>query len=309
MIFNAKDLNNQFSIFIGIDQTGAVARGSSATKPIAQSMPVAILAQFDGVWRLKLTSSKSAKPLLVHSFSKAEIVRCLAEADLKIGFASSSKTALIVDCVFGLAEEAWPRNESSLSALFTRAAAAPGGIGLQAAADFFALILKDSGHDQSKVPYPARRCEIMARANSVFRTRPYQKNIQCGTYRIWRDLGSAPEAWMQVRHFTPSHAVSREMPWVFEGYPSLIWRDYLQLRSRHLPSLASEIRRVASHIKIAKPDMQRMLSSPDAADAAVLAIGGKWLQNTGSLFSAGAPSKSKWLKREGWITGLPRRHT
>jgi hypothetical protein len=219
-----------------------------------------------------------------------------------------------VDCVFGLAKNAWPKKSKSLFELFNRAAESQNGFGLEPAAQFFGGILADSLYRGEK-PYPARRCETLANANSVFRTRLYQRNIQCGTYRIWRDIGLSFKSaigsleptghWLQVRYFTPTNSVSESKPWVFEGYPSLIWRDYLLLRTRHAPSLQSAIQTAANYVKIAKPDMDLMLASPGAADAdaGVLAIGGHWLKKRRMLMD-GAPSQENWLCREGWITGL-----
>ncbi len=66
------------------------------------------------------------------------------------------------------------------------------GLGLLArgrdpAEDFFAALLKRAGVSG----VPTRECERLSGANSVFIPRPYQKNVQTGTYRIWVELGAA----------------------------------------------------------------------------------------------------------------------
>jgi hypothetical protein len=92
---------------------------------------------------------------------------------------------------------------------------------------------------------------------------------------------------------------------LFEAYPSLMWKHALGLSTRHMPSLLVALDRAFPDVAISKQDMDSLFASPDRADAAVLALGGRWLRDRGELVD-GESSKSKQLAREGWIVGLAR---
>ncbi len=215
--------------------------------------------------------------------------------------ADSDRLAILLDCVFGLEQNAWPRHMppglNTLWQLFRRAAQEGQGYGLKPAAAFFAKILEES----TARGFPVRHCEVLANANSVFRTHPFQKNIQCGTYRIWRDLGQSPEPWLNIRYFTPAREV-RHKPWLYEAYPSLIWREHFQLRTRNLAELPGAMKRVLPEIRLSREDAELIARHPDYADAAVLAMGGFLLDRAGLLKPK--LSRNQRLAREGWIVGL-----
>ena len=294
----AKTLNGQFEIFVGIDQTGASLRGGVEARPL----PVAVVEKVgDGAWLV--THDPSGRPLRLAAFAPEEVERVLRESR---GAKSSlgRHVAILADCVFGLPAATWPAKHAGnrgLWELFAHAAAHEGGYGLKPAAAYFANILARAGEQPER--YPVRECERLSGANSVFRTHPFQKNIQCGTYRIWRDLGRTRGQWLNFRYFTPEREARSNKPWVFEAYPSLIWRELLMQRTRNLSELGRALKANAPEVAIDEASLAHIERDADAADAAVLAVGGYLLQKKRLLF-ADAPRKDEG--KEGWIVGLSR---
>src|SRR5690606_15146623 len=104
-------------------------------------------------------------------------------------------------------------------------------------------------------------------ANSVFQSRPYQKNIQTGTYRIWKDLTSGgPTRWANIWPFETERSELLDAPWIFEGFPSLLWREVLGLPTRDLSRLRSAVedawRRELRGEELRVPDWGAILRSP-----------------------------------------------
>lgn len=195
------------------------------------------------------------------------------------------KTAVLVDCVLGL-PKSFPHWQSVLAELQN----VTGPYGRVPAEEFFAALLRGIE------PLPTRLCEDWARANSVFRSRPYQKNIQTGTYRIWRDLASDPRRteWSiwpfneAIQPFT-----------LFEGYPSLMWRQLAKLPARQPQRLPSWLDQVG--IAHTRSDALRVSGNPDLADAVMLAASGWILHRQQRLLQ---PFPGFQHTQEGWIAGL-----
>ena len=289
-----------FNLIIGIDQTGAALDGGRRAKPL----PCAIVSLRDSKWHLEVFNS-SERPLIIQSFNRESVEPLVIERGYKLG-----DTALAVDCVMGLPNNAWPSCQGGSAPLWNLFAQAARdneervGYGLKPAAKFFDAI-RASAKIADK---PARKCEILANANSVFNTHPFQKNVQCGTYRIWRDLGAeglAPhKRWLRLWNF--DDVVRDEaQAWFFESYPSLLWRDVLNLKTRKISELRSRIEDVfGSWIEIHPKTWALLEADPNHADSAVLALGTWFLQEKSDLFMTKILPHKKWLKREGWISGL-----
>lgn len=289
-------MRHSFRYFVGVDQTGASISGGRSARPL----PCAV---FDATqYRLHLFGH-DRKPLWLKSFNETSLRELFIRIDIEAAEVHSRTTAYLVDCVFGLSENTWPPHlPAGLHGqwrLFRRAAQAE-GFGLKAAAHFFAQILKDAGVP----PYPVRRCELLVNANSVFRTHPFQKNIQCGTYRIWKDFGSESKPWMNIRYLTPAADSKLDRPWLFEAYPSFIWREIFGLRTRDLKLFPEALNTVFPKLHLSEETMALLARDPNFTDAAVLALGGYALQRRGTLWSD-KPSRSKWRSKEGWIIGVP----
>ena len=303
------NLNQDFNFFIGLDQTGAVLEGGLRAKPL----PVAFLDARAARPKLIATSSSekgaTPKPLKLTTFSKESLLQLLASQQVKLAeqTLASSQTAILADAVFGLPQDVWP-NFKTLRSFFEEAASETEtrkGYGLKPAADFFSKILNDANRNSlNSMPYPVRDCETLANANSVFRTHPFQKNIQCGTYRFWRDLGLYGSEWIHFRYFERAKDFRLDRPLLFEAYPSLIWREALSLRTRDRTKVREALK-LFGDVEISEQDVDLMERDADHADACILALGGYWLAKHDKLITGGSSTDLK-LSKEGWIAGLSR---
>ena len=148
--------------------------------------------------------------------------------------------------------------------LFQKAAEAP-DYGREMGEIFFKAFLKE------KMDAPSRVCEKIANANSIFTTRPFQKNIQTGSFRSWRDLGKEKK-FLNLWPFETRSSFDSSKPWIFEGYPSWVWKNLLKTSKRY-PKNLKKITSTKSKIQIkpAKPDQWSLIEkNPDSADAFVL---------------------------------------
>jgi hypothetical protein len=232
-------------------------------------------------------------------------------SDLEVG---DIAPRVLVDAVLGLPRDITSQNHkhadfrSSLrdALLFFKDHLKNGEIarGRGAAEAYFQGVLRAwSGNAQGgSSGLPAREAERLAGANSVFLTRPYQKNVQTGTYRIWIELAQwLAKEGMQAVHF-PHHDPSAPLPvsqWsVEESWPSLLWRTLFGCRTRKPAEFGNELKRLEKKLSLrlvcSSEDLDFCAKHPDHADALILALGGILLPR----------SKSEGLKGEGWITGL-----
>lgn len=271
-----------FEIFLGIDQTGAVLPGSAGTR--AKPLPwAAVFAEGD---RARLVLPQEALGRL-H----------LGPLRKALHLTPRNRMAVLVDCVLGLppGRLRWPDVLNELTHVTEP-------FGRSSAEAFFESLL--ARHSLSAGTIPTRLCEEQAGANSVFRSRPFQKNIQTGTYRLWRDLASDADfpQW-SVWPFSPEP----QSPALFEGYPSLLWRQLARLPSRQPDRLAAWLKHVK--IRFSSSDEQCFCTDPDLADAVMLAAGGWVLDREGQLteprpnFFASAAYRNR-ARVEGWIAGL-----
>lgn len=278
----------RFQTFLGLDQTGATIRGGLEAKPL----PLAMIHQD----RLHFTDSHG-RPLSLKSLTRPEILKALLE--LKIYGRDLSKTMIAVDSVLGLPKAHTPPKIKELFPLFQQASKfsiKDKHYGRDVAEAFFSRFLKSKDGSVS-----ARRCEILAGANSVFQFRPYQKNISTGTFRIWKDLGRSSEPWFQMFPFDEPAPQLQDVPWIFEGYPSLLWKQIFGLKTRNVEALIQILSSKVwvQQLSIPVNDLHLLRRSPDLADSVVLAVGAWALQRDNQLWSSGT---SPLL--EGWIMGL-----
>lgn len=283
-------------IFIGIDQTGAALSSGLKAKPL----PICIaIKQESGSWRF--LTEKRKKPLSLESLHP----RCLKEQMVSLQLSGSlAKTALILDCVLGIPEATQSKIPAKVKpylwGLFEKAASfsKEGREFGRSVAEAFFLETFRNYKDQ----YPKRYCEEISGSNSVFQVRPYQKNIQTGTFRLWKDLGSVGEQWANIWPFDQEKQTGNR-PWIFEGYPSLLWKDCLQSPSRD----PKKLRRLSEKAfpKFEIDTWKHVERLPDMADSFVLALGGVLLQEEGRLWmpSKGFFNEPRALS-EGWLLGL-----
>jgi hypothetical protein len=282
-------------IFIGIDQTGAASSNGKKARPLPMCIA---MKQKSGSWRF--ITAKGRKPLQIGRFQPSVIQETFDQLKLDLNW---SQTAIVLDCVLGLPRQVVvgpPKVKPYLWECFGRAAGfSKEGkeFGRDVAEAFFSEFLsqKSQGH-------PKRFCEEVSGSNSVFQTRPYQKNIQTGTFRLWKDLGSVGEPWVNIWPFEKKSKHS-EKAWIFEGYPSLIWKQCLQSPSRDLKKLRTLCEKAFP--KFEMDTWRHLEKSPDLADSFVLAFGGVFLQEKGQLWTPSASFQTEPnAPREGWILGL-----
>lgn len=196
-----------FNRIIGIDQTGALdSRG-----------------QFKPLYGVTLSLNRSGK---VSSF-KAELLPTL---DLNQWRNQSGRTLIVVDSVLGMPKSLLKKNESIRDLfLLTKKHKC---FGLKAGQVFFSGLYRD----RMGVRLPKkvsnlelRECDRIADANSLFRSMPYQRNVQTGTFRVWHELSK------QLLHdvaIWPFDSVSKQTLVLAEGYPKLF-------RNMRLPDCSS----------------------------------------------------------------------
>lgn len=218
--------------FIGIDQTGAV---NSRKQP--RPLPACLIYN-DQVYFFYLGS-----------LNLAEI--------LKIVKAPSVKNLLIcVDCVLGLPQDLKTTWQEALDLLPNFP-----GYGREPASQFF----RHLGQGES----PRRQVEIKFKANSVFQEKPFQKNIQTGTFRIWKDILADRKNFYVPALEQKEH--SKQAP-LFEGYPSLSWRLLLNNPKRDPHALGDIIKERRFPLNWTKTHQQQVEKDSNLADAFVLAL-------------------------------------
>lgn len=239
---------------LGIDQTGAISK-KGAPKPLAACMIVNGTVAFRYLDGLNLRSIHETFPESV-----------------------GTHLQICVDCVLGLPsaiETNW-RTAVRMTSLFQ-------GYGRKPASDFFRHLGNGSA--------PRREVERICKANSIFQERPFQKNIQTGTYRLWKDLAQDLDCFYvpALENKTASNQIS-----LTEGYPSLSWRLLFKTKARQPESLRSLIRSQKIPFKISAHQQRQILRDPNFADAYVLALAFAQSKKTEIFRIRG---------REGWILG------
>jgi hypothetical protein len=298
-----------FTTWLGIDQTGAAVHGGLRARPlpaVVADLRAPSEAQF---W----IQSEAGRPLRLTALlpgTLADLLRTTSgEGTLH------ARTALIIDCVLGL-----PGGSRDLWEWFEEAASAPSpAFGRAPAEAFFAKILASGQVRESAngERFPRRRIEALAGANSVFASRPFQKNIQTGTYRIWRELGlGARECQGPWLDLWPFHGPGHR-PLAMEGFPSWMWRRVFECPTRDLDALPEAFARVFQQVGIV-PVFRRagkggplsvgeawalLQGDADLCDALVLAAGGMLLHRRGELLDATIRERAP--RGEGWIAGVP----
>jgi hypothetical protein len=277
-----------FNCFVGMDQTGAV---NASGKP--RALPCSVLVRKKSAWRLILTGADK-KLLTVPRFSLQTLSDLLRPCGASLG----PDTAILADCVMGLPWKSWKRTGERAGDLraVLRQSADGTAYGRAASEAFFSR--------WTDLPLPQRECEKLSGSNSVFLTKPYQKNIQTGTYRIWRDMALAGD--VDDFSFWPFDPVQRKFPWVFEGYPSFYWKHWFGFKKRD-PQAFNEVlsRAEAYGLTIEAPSVEFLIDHPDHADAAVLSLAGLVMQARKVLFEPYSGfSLSAPARVEGWIAGV-----
>lgn len=247
-------------IFIGVDQTGAFNRKTMKASPL----PVAIIAQSvdssDRSWKLFCFDELKRKPLSLGSFDHQSIRLACRQLNLD----ESVSKLVAVDCVLGLpqpvygglSQSGWFQKgsaEQHLRGCFDRVydycnklrLKKEAFLGRKAAEIFFESMMRQAGFTeqaQRNDENLLRVCEKNLGAQSLFKARPYQRNIQTGSFRIWHDLGKM-QSEGEIFSILPFHSMhekyssSSSVMLIAEAYPSIYWHSDWGLKKENLSIL------------------------------------------------------------------------
>jgi len=242
-------------VYIGIDQTGAVNR---LGKP--KALPLCLM------------EGNRVEFFYLETFSKESIFKTLK-------LSPTQKIVACVDCVLGVPQELGLTWRKALELIKPWE-----GFGRESARSFF---LKLGGGQIF-----SRRVEIQSRANSVFKEHPFQKNIQTGTYRFWKEIASSAEDFAVP--FLGEVVTADKIP-LYEGYPTLSWKLIFGVKCRMPDRLPLLIEKSFPDLVVSQESLSLLKSDPNFADAFVLALSLKQFRRVSP--------QEEVFRIEGWILG------
>lgn len=283
-------------VLIGIDQTGAASRKGKNAKPL----PVCVLGlNTDRQW--KVVTEFQRKKLQLKMLGPDELLELLTQLEIEVPL---KKVGLAVDCVLGLPRtfvKKPPKGRPYLWEVF-RAAAEFNKDGKEFGRDVAEAFFSNWVATDSK-SIPRRTCEKISGSNSLFQSRPYQKNIQTGTFRIWKELGRTSTEWIRIWPFEKMKNPQLQGPWIFEGYPTLLWKEVLKSPTRRPSALKSLVSTRFPQVQI--DTWKHVQTDPDHADAFVLALGAAALLTENRLWEPFSHfDTDSDAQSEGWLLGL-----
>lgn len=301
---NSRDtIQHSFHVAIGIDQTGA-QRSPTRAKPLAAAI---LWASRRG---LHLRASRDLECVQIAAIEAWSLKLC----DQKL-----ESACIGIDSVLGLPHEC----DTSFKKLFAQVKLfqpSAAKFGALTAAEFYSSFLP-----KTVSTWPRRQAEIIARANSVFALKPYQRNIGCGSYRTLHDIAHDHrfEQEAAIWPFVPTAALLKNKPrFVFsECYPSHTWRTVIGAGTRAQAPLQRFLKTLCIEAEFDIDDA-------DICDAVVGALAARSAFMSTATHGRDAQSKSKqassiatlsqtsWVSRaepylpkaatshEGWILGI-----
>ncbi len=264
--------SSRFKSFIGIDQTGAVLQNGSVKK-----LPCTIVDLYKGKKRARTNIFLSG----LYPDAFLEIVPYERLID----------SFILVDSVLGIPAE--NTINMPLRKLFKKANAYQfegKKYGASVAHRFFNEVVLNARDDQL---LPTRHAERLTKANSIFKLKPFQKNIGCGTFRVWKDL-DVDQNWYTIWPFENQEA---SKAFIAEGYPSFLWKTFIKSPRGDEKGLLKFAKSRGISIDFGG---YSSFFSVDSMDSFVLALFAAF-ENSQILLIP--PSKSV-VKKEGWIFGL-----
>lgn len=187
---------------------------------------------------------------------------------------------ICIDCVLGL-----PKSVGITLREAIQKTAEINEFGRKPAQAFFETLAAGKNHH--------RKIETTLGANSVFTVHPYQKNIQTGTFRFWKEMAQSPD-WFYLPAIPQEQKnSSRKIP-VVEGYPSYYWKILLYETRRQPEKIIEILKSNYPILKISKEQQKLLLKDANLADALVLAIAAQKYSH-----EINRPSHT-----EGWILGF-----
>jgi len=268
---------------LGVDQTGAVVQSTFHPKPLS-----AALISFNG----------SKRYLSQPQFLKALLPKYVTQLIAKEPY----NLWVLMDCVLGLPYKLTTKVDSRFF-IEVRNFVTQYGYGLTPSIQFLSKIFQSqlgfniNFKDPKQQPFFKRKVEIKAGSNSVFQLHPFQKNIGCGSYRIWSELAHwDPNDYMiwPDRGSEKSHIVFAEV------YPSYIWKHYIKSKRGDCEALKHWLKELGVNHSI-----DWSCVTLDQLDAIVSASIGVWYCQRGMSLPRSLSEYSKQLILERWILGVP----
>jgi hypothetical protein len=233
----------------GIDQTGAVLNDKAA-KPLKAC-------------QLVVDSSDQIKDIL---FFDIPHLGCWVQT-----LDQKQKTHIFIDCVLGLPISL---NKAYSSQSLREWILKAGDFsfedkiyGRQTSQKFFDEIL--DFYQIKNGELPRRDVEVKLNSNSVFTIHPFQKNIQTGTFRIWKELGSVLDSivlWPSDFYLKDEFNI-----FLYEVYPSFFYKKLLNVKVRSAEPVLKYLEKL--NLKISEK-IRDQIYNPDNCDALMAAIGG-----------------------------------
>jgi hypothetical protein len=234
------------SVFLGIDQTGAVDKFGHA-KPL----PCCILK--DG--RISFHQLKS------FSYSEVENLFLSNKSQHANSQPTTSQLTIIVDCVLGVPVAINKKWRDCVQLTLNQP-----GFGRTSASEFFYQLGNGKIHH--------RDTEMLCRANSLFREKPFQKNIQTGTFRFWKEMALDPN-WFYAPMVRGERGHPSKIP-IYEGYPSLSWKIFGE-KTRQTKNIKKLLARLPDIWSWTSAHQRLVDQDPNLADALLLALSGKYV--------------------------------
>ncbi len=242
---------------LGIDQTGAVDKNGTP-----RPLPSCLIRNNEVIF------------FYLESFSKDLILG-------KVRKKANDNISICVDCVIGLPSELDLSWREAIKRIRPDA-----GYGRLAATEFFSKL--------GKKKVWKRRVELLSGASSVFREQPFQRNIQTGSYRIWKDIAKSDRDFFVP--FLDEKPIIGAIP-IFEGYPSFSWKLLFNVNKRSPEKVIRFTKRLFPELSISSEQIKLLKRDKNFADAFVLAL---------TLTQFKYVEIAEDFKNEGWILGFPK---
>lgn len=194
--------------------------------------------------------------------------------------ASLKPELICIDCVLGLPKTLKTSLRQAIALTKNTE-----GFGRKPAQNYFETLSGGQKHH--------RKIESQIGANSVFTVHPFQKNIQTGTYRFWKEMSASPD-WFYLPALPGEKTNQQKKIAVVEGYPSYYWKTILKQPHRKPDLIVDILKNFDPNLKIGAENKKWLLKDANLADALVLALAAKKYKNEINRKST----------TEGWILGI-----
>lgn len=204
---------------------------------------------------------------------------------------TNHKHHIFIDCVLGLPIDLFHSNNDLQIRDWIKTAEhfqdQGRSYGLNVSEKFFDNIKKF--YQINSKEYPKRTTEIKFNSNSVFTTRPFQKNIQTGTFRIWKEIAPVLN---QIIIWPIDFYLKNELnTTIYEVYPSDFYKKIFNLKNRNSDPLKQQLKNISKiNPQFDIKTKLKFLEDPDFCDAFMAALGGYYVINQKDVWKNLSPN-------------------